>query len=106
MKTSGFRCETKFGLLVFLGHPSAGDHLIIEEKMFWIDHDFFLNILAVVNGFQCNKYNSNVLNHVSWLKTLPNSDGKSFLNFSAKNVLLAKQLLQCLSFKFSNILIM
>ena len=21
MKTSGFRCETKFGLLVFLGHP-------------------------------------------------------------------------------------
>ena len=26
MKTSGFRCETKFGLLVFLGHPS-GDGL-------------------------------------------------------------------------------
>ena len=24
MKTSGFRCETKFGLLVFLGHPSGG----------------------------------------------------------------------------------
>ena len=23
MKTSGFRCETKFGLLVFLGHPSG-----------------------------------------------------------------------------------
>ena len=23
MKTSGFRCETKFGLLVFLGHPNA-----------------------------------------------------------------------------------
>ena len=22
MKTSGFRCETKFGLLVFLGHPT------------------------------------------------------------------------------------
>ena len=22
MKTSGFRCETKFGLLVFLGHPN------------------------------------------------------------------------------------
>ena len=22
MKTSGFRCETKFGLLFFLGHPS------------------------------------------------------------------------------------
>ena len=25
MKTSGFRCETKFGLLVFLGHPNAKD---------------------------------------------------------------------------------
>ena len=23
MKTSGFRCETKFGLLVFLGHPNT-----------------------------------------------------------------------------------
>ena len=23
MKTSGFRCETKFGLLVFLGHPNG-----------------------------------------------------------------------------------
>ena len=23
MKTSEFRCETKFGLLVFLGHPNA-----------------------------------------------------------------------------------
>ena len=23
MKTSGFRCETKFGLLVFLGHPNV-----------------------------------------------------------------------------------
>ena len=23
MKTSGFRCETKFGLLGFLGHPNV-----------------------------------------------------------------------------------
>ena len=63
--------------------------------------NIFLNIVpvAVITGFQCNKCNLNVLNHVSWLKTLPNSDGKSFLNFSAKNVLLAKQLLQCLSFQ-------
>ena len=25
MKTSGFRCETKFGLLAFLGHPNVED---------------------------------------------------------------------------------
>ena len=28
MKTSGFRCETKFGLWVFLGHPSAHPQLL------------------------------------------------------------------------------
>ena len=28
MKTSGFRCETKFGLLVFLGHPSVQRFLL------------------------------------------------------------------------------
>ena len=77
----------------------AGDHSIMEDN--GLAANIFLNIVpvAVITGFQCNKCNLNVLNHVSWLKTLPNSDGKSFLNFSAKNVLLAKQLLQCLSFQ-------
>ena len=27
MKTTGVSCETKFGLLVFLGHPNAEDHV-------------------------------------------------------------------------------
>ena len=28
MKISGFRCETKFGLLGFLGHPNQQQHLM------------------------------------------------------------------------------
>ena len=31
MKTSGFRCETKFGLLVFLGHPNEDDDDYCED---------------------------------------------------------------------------
>ena len=30
MKTSGVSCETKFGLLVFLGHPSFHPGIMIE----------------------------------------------------------------------------
>ena len=33
MKTSGFRCETKFGLLVFLGHPIV--HVSFSPPLFW-----------------------------------------------------------------------
>ena len=33
MKTSGFRCETKFGLLVFLGHPTG--HIGAVQQLFW-----------------------------------------------------------------------
>ena len=29
MKTSGFRCETKFGLFGFLGHPSREASVVI-----------------------------------------------------------------------------
>ena len=31
MKTSGFRCETKFVLLVFLGHPSVKGATTISD---------------------------------------------------------------------------
>ena len=31
MKTSGFRCETKFALLFFLGHPN--DHFGFAEPL-------------------------------------------------------------------------
>ena len=42
MKTSGVSCETKFGLLVFLGHPNAG-HCFEFELDFHEKHilDFF-----------------------------------------------------------------
>ena len=33
MKTSGFRCKTKFRLLVFLGHPN-GDHIMNSQSLF------------------------------------------------------------------------
>ena len=32
MKTSGFRCETKFGLLVFLGHPNGQVRLTPHQE--------------------------------------------------------------------------
>ena len=37
MKTSGFRCETKFGLLVFLGHPNI--YSIYHVFWFWSGDD-------------------------------------------------------------------
>ena len=41
MKISGFRCETKFGLLVFLGHPN---HPPVHQ------YDFFSHYIAIVFG--------------------------------------------------------
>ena len=39
MKTSGVSCETKFGLLGFLGHPTVGDHKSDVKYVFEIDVD-------------------------------------------------------------------
>ena len=38
MKTSGFRCETKFGLLVFLGHPNGHD-LSWQAESSFVEHE-------------------------------------------------------------------
>ena len=48
MKTSGFRCETKFRLLVFLGHP-IGQGFICEQVFFllWVG-TFSEEILFVI----------------------------------------------------------
>ena len=37
MKTSGFRCETKFGLLFFLGHPNdeSEQGMILHHAKYW-----------------------------------------------------------------------
>ena len=34
MKTSGVSCETKFGLLVFLGHPNVEDESETNEPLY------------------------------------------------------------------------
>ena len=45
MKTSGFRCETKFGLLVFLGHPNAPRPIAClikrQKRATMMSHSFF-----------------------------------------------------------------
>ena len=47
MKTSGFRCETKFGLLVFLGHPiqyvlSNSKEVTSKESLYPGEHQYIL----------------------------------------------------------------
>ena len=33
MKTTGVSCETKFGLLGFLGHPTVGRRIISDTEL-------------------------------------------------------------------------
>ena len=48
MKTSGFRCETKFGLLVFLGHPNV-HHMYNVPHVHHNHHLLHLHILYHVH---------------------------------------------------------
>ena len=41
MNLSGFRCKTKFGLLVFLGHPIQGGNQLLVCKSLRIMENFF-----------------------------------------------------------------
>ena len=65
MKTSGFRCETKFGLLVFLGHPT--DHLWITNKEHHLTLKLIIKTSCSIEKWSSSPFRARILVEVRWL---------------------------------------